>query len=65
MKSSQTKSVIPLAPDKQGLLREFFRFVRQNKKWWITPIIILLALLGIALAVLCRSGVAPFMYSRY
>ncbi len=27
-----------------GLVREFFDFLRHNKKWWLTPIILVLLL---------------------
>ncbi len=47
----------------QGLLREFWDFLRYNKKWWITPIIIVL--LGVIYLVWLGTGsvVAPFIYS--
>jgi cell division protein FtsW (lipid II flippase) len=30
-----------------GLVAEFLVFLRYNKKWWLTPIIILLLIVGI------------------
>ena len=47
-----------------GLWAEFFHFVLHNKKWWLTPIIVLLVLVS-ALIVLGGSGVAPFIYSLF
>ncbi len=29
-----------------GLLREFWAYLRENKKWWLTPIILVLLLVG-------------------
>jgi hypothetical protein len=43
---------------------QFFRFVFQNKKWWLTPILVLLVVVG-ALILLGGSGVAPFIYSLF
>ena len=45
-----------------GIVAEFWDFLIHNKKWWITPIIIVLLLLGI-LSVLQGTAVAPFIYS--
>jgi hypothetical protein len=43
-----------------GLLAEFVYFLRYNKKWWLTPIVIVLLLVGI-LVWLSASGL-PFIY---
>ena len=47
-----------------SLASEFFYFLKTNKKWWLTPIILALALLG-ALVILGGSGVAPFIYTLF
>ena len=44
-----------------GLIAEFVDFLIHNKKWWITPIVIVLLLLGL-LIVLTASPIAPFIY---
>ena len=31
----------------RGVLREFYDFLRCNKKWWLGPIILVLLLLGL------------------
>ena len=43
-----------------GLVAEFLVFLRYNKKWWITPIIIILLIVGI-LVWLGSSGL-PLIY---
>jgi Family of unknown function (DUF5989) len=43
---------------------QFLHFLLHNKKWWLTPIILLLVLLGV-LIILGGSGVAPFIYSLF
>ena len=48
----------------RGPAAEFLSFVLHNKKWWLTPIIVVLALVA-ALVVLGGSGVAPFIYSLF
>jgi hypothetical protein len=46
------------------LIGDFWRFLAENKKWWLTPII--LALLGIGLLLLLSSSaVAPFIYTLF
>ena len=44
-----------------GLIAEFGYFLIHNKKWWLTPIIIVL-LLVTALVFLGSTYVAPFVY---
>src|SRR5262245_1711301 len=45
-----------------GLVREFIDFLRHNKAWWLTPIILVLLLVGVALLV---GGSAPFIYTIF
>ena len=47
-----------------SLLMEFWLFLRENKKWWLTPILLVLALMT-TLVYLTTSGVAPFIYSFF
>jgi hypothetical protein len=47
-----------------GLAREFWDFLRHNKKWWLTPIILALLLVGI-LVVLGSTAAAPFIYPLF
>ena len=48
-----------------ALLKEFLRFSRQEKKWWLIPLILLLLALGAVILFTASSGVAwaiyPFM----
>ncbi|HXU60785.1 MAG TPA: DUF5989 family protein [Polyangia bacterium] len=45
-------------------LRDFFRFLSQNKKWWLLPLIVVLVGLG-ALAILGGTAAAPFIYTLF
>ena len=47
-----------------GIVAEFWDFLIHNKKWWITPIIVVLLLLGI-LIVMQGTAVAPFIYTLW
>ena len=47
-----------------GILRELWNFVRYNKKWWLTPIILALLLVGI-FVVLSSTAAAPFIYTLF
>ena len=47
-----------------GIVYEFIDFLKHNKKWWLTPIVIgTLLLIGAAL--LLPSPVAPFIYTLF
>lgn len=52
------------AGKQRGPLAELWVFVLHNKKWWLTPIILVLVAVGV-LAVLGGSGVAPFIYTLF
>jgi hypothetical protein len=47
-----------------GLVREFAEFLRENKKWWLIPLVGALLLVGL-LSVLATSGAAPFIYTLF
>ena len=47
-----------------GILAEFWDFLRDNKKWWLTPILVVLALIGL-LVVAAGTGAAPFIYTLF
>jgi Family of unknown function (DUF5989) len=51
-----------LAP--RGFARELWDFVRLNKKWWLTPIILVLLVLG-ALIIIGGTAAAPFIYTLF
>jgi hypothetical protein len=47
-----------------GIISELIQFLRYNKKWWLTPILIVTLLL-IGAAILLPSPVAPFIYTLF
>lgn len=48
----------------RGLVGEFVGFMRENKAWWLTPILLVLALVGILL-VAASTGALPFIYTLF
>jgi len=46
------------------LLVEFFQFLRDNRKWWLAPIIVILMAMT-AVAALTSSAAAPFIYTLF
>ncbi len=48
-----------------SLLSEIWVFVRVRKKWWLTPIIAMLVLLGALIFFAQGSAVAPFIYAIF
>jgi hypothetical protein len=47
-----------------GLASEFWYFLRQNKKWWLLPILVVMGLFGVV-ALLASTGAAPFIYTLF
>ena len=47
------------------LLKDLWGFMRERKKLWLTPIIIVMVLLGGLLLLAQGSAVAPFIYTLF
>jgi len=47
------------------LLKEFWLFLRERKKFWLLPIIITMLLLGLILVFAQGTAVAPFIYTLF
>ncbi|MFN8393491.1 MAG: DUF5989 family protein [Bacteroidia bacterium] len=46
-------------------LKDLFRFLWQRKAWWITPIVLVLLLIGVLIVLGGTSSVAPFIYTLF
>lgn len=46
-------------------IREFIEFLRQRKKFWLLPIIVIMVMFGILLITAQNSVVAPFIYTLF
>ncbi len=47
------------------LIKELWAFMRARKKYWLWPIFIMLALLGVLIVLAQGSAVAPFIYTLF
>lgn len=47
------------------LLMEFWRFMKERKKFWLLPIIICLVLIATLIVLSSSSVVAPFIYTLF
>lgn len=48
-----------------GIIREFWQFLRERKRWWLAPIVLFLLILGAVLIFAKGSALAPFIYSLF
>jgi hypothetical protein len=47
------------------LLKDLWAFMKERKKFWLAPIIIVLLLLGGLIVLTQGSAVAPFIYTLF
>lgn len=50
---------------KLSLMAEFATFLKQEGKWWLTPIVVILLLLGALLIYAEGSVIVPFIYTLF
>ena len=48
----------------RGVVSELLSFAFNNKKWWLTPIIVVLLAMGL-LVILGGTAAAPFIYTLF
>ena len=53
----------PIPVERHGIAREFVDFIIHNKLWWMTPIIVVLALMVGFILFAESSPVLPFIYT--
>jgi Family of unknown function (DUF5989) len=54
-----------LAQEKRpSMLNEFVFFLKENKKWWLIPILLVISLLTL-LTFFAGTGAAPFIYTLF
>jgi len=49
----------------RGLLGELWDFLKVRKAWWLTPIIVMLVLVGVLIIFGQSSAVSPFIYALF
>jgi len=47
------------------LLKDLWGYMRERKKFWLLPLIIILLLMGILLVLTEGTAVAPFIYTLF
>ncbi|MEI6767018.1 MAG: DUF5989 family protein [Bacteroidota bacterium] len=50
---------------KTGIFLELLKFMMQQKKYWLIPVIIVLVVLGILVSFSAGSVLSPFVYSLF
>ena len=50
---------------KQSLIKEFFLFIRHEKKWWLIPLVAVLLIVGALVLFAGSSPIAPFLYPLF
>jgi hypothetical protein len=50
---------------KARVFAELWQFLRQEKKYWLTPIVLVLVLFGLLIVFAQSSAIAPFIYTLF
>ncbi len=50
---------------KLSIVSEFFEFLKEHKKFWMIPIVIILLVLGLLVVLGQGSALAPFIYTIF
>ncbi|MCL5038021.1 MAG: DUF5989 family protein [Chloroflexi bacterium] len=48
-----------------GFFKEYWAYLKERKKWWIAPIIIMLIILGLIIVFAESSVLGPFIYTLF
>ena len=48
-----------------SMIKELWAFLRARKKYWLWPIFVVMALLGVLIVLAQGSAVAPFIYTLF
>jgi len=62
---SSLENVAAVAEAQVDFLAEFWRFLRVRKKFWLLPILIIMAMFGGLVVMFHGSAVAPFIYTLF
>jgi len=47
------------------MIKELWAFLRARKKYWLWPVFLMMALLGMLIVLAQGSAVAPFIYTLF
>ena len=48
-----------------SIMREFWEFIRERKRYWLLPIVLMLVLLSALIVLSEGSALAPFIYTLF
>lgn len=48
-----------------SIAKEFFLFMKEHKKWYLLPLLVILVGLGALLVAAQSSAIAPFIYTIF
>lgn len=48
-----------------SMIQEMWAFLRARKKYWLWPVFLMMALLGVIIVLVQGSAVAPFIYTLF
>lgn len=48
-----------------GLIGELWAYMRERKKWWLLPVILVMLIVGTLLVFAQGSALAPFIYTIF
>jgi hypothetical protein len=48
-----------------SFLKELWKFLRVRKKFWLAPLLLMMALLGALIVFAQSSAIAPFIYTLF
>ena len=52
-------------PKRTGLFGEMWLFLKESKKWWLLPILVVLVAVSALLVFAQTSALAPFIYTIF
>jgi Family of unknown function (DUF5989) len=51
--------------NKLEIIQEYFKFLGEQKKWWMIPVVVVVMLLGLLVLFAQGSPLAPFIYTIF
>ena len=48
-----------------GIFRDLWGLMKQNKKWWLLPLLLTLLVFGLLIFLSSGTGLAPFIYTLF
>ena len=51
--------------ERLNLLAELWAFMRERKKWWLGPIVVILLLMSVLILLTAYPAIAPFIYTVF